>query len=48
MARKIFSTTIDEELLQEFRVACTIERKKMNEILEQFMRDYVEKVQEKK
>ncbi len=48
MARKIFSTTIDEDILQEFKVACTIKRRNMNEVLEEFMRDYAEKVQAKK
>ena len=48
MGRKIFSTTIDEDILQEFKVACTIERKNMNDILEEFMRDYAKQVEEKK
>ncbi len=48
MPRKLFSTTIDEDIWQEFKVACTIERKNMNDVLEKFMREYAEKVRGKK
>jgi hypothetical protein len=48
MARKVFSTTIDDDALQDFRVACTIERKNMNDVLEEFMRDFAKRVEEKK
>jgi len=48
LGRRVFSTTIDEETLQEFRVACTIERKNMNDVLEEFMRDYAKQVEEKR
>jgi hypothetical protein len=40
MARKVFSTTIDVEVLHEFRIACVVEGKNMNDVLEEFMRNY--------
>jgi hypothetical protein len=44
MVRRIFSTTIDEDILQGFRVACTIKRKNMNDVLEEFMQEFSKKV----
>ena len=42
MGRKIFSTTIDEDILQGFRVTCVIQKKNMNDVLEEFMKEYTQ------
>jgi len=42
MARKQFTTTIDEDLQNEFKAACAKEGMPMNNILETFMKAYVE------
>ena len=46
MGRKIFSTTLDEQLQRDFKVACAKEGKGMNEVLEQLMRDFIERPNE--
>ncbi|MDY2647403.1 MAG: hypothetical protein SOV63_01195 [Pyramidobacter porci] len=42
MAKKMLATSIEENLLQDFRVVCVVQGKKMNEVLEELMRSYVE------
>lgn len=42
VGRKIFSTTIDEDILQGFRVTCVIQKKNMNDVLEEFMKEYTQ------
>jgi len=42
MARKQFTTTIDEDLQNGFKAACAMEGVPMNNILETFMRAYVD------
>ena len=39
-SRKRFMTTIDEEILQEFKVTCVKNRLDMNEVLEILMQAY--------
>ena len=45
MAKKMLATSIDENLLQNFRIACVVQGKKMNEVLEALMRQYLEQHQ---
>ncbi|EJL45672.1 hypothetical protein PMI08_01557 [Brevibacillus sp. CF112] len=40
MARKTFTTTIDETIQKEFKAACAKNGDKMNDILETFMIGY--------
>lgn len=44
MARKIFATTIEDQLQKAFKVACTMEGKNMNTVLEEFMEKYAKEV----
>lgn len=39
--RKTFTTTIEEEIQKGFKIACTKNEVKMNDILEAFMRSYI-------
>lgn len=41
MARKQFTTTIEEDLQNEFKAACAKDGMPMNNVLETFMRAYV-------
>ena len=41
MARKPFTTTIDENMQQEFRQTCNERQEKMNDVLEVFMKSYI-------
>lgn len=40
MARKTFTTTIDEEIQKDFKTACIKNNTKMNDVLETFMKAY--------
>lgn len=42
MARKPFTTTIDENMQQEFRQTCNERQEKMNDVLEAFMKSYID------
>lgn len=42
MARKTFSTTIDEELMQKFREKCKADGVTMNEMFEMFIMKYLD------
>lgn len=41
MARKQFTTTIDEEIQKDFKETCTNRGEKMNDVLEAFMKSYI-------
>lgn len=41
MARKTFTTTIDETTQKEFKIACINNENKMNDVIEAFMNDYI-------
>lgn len=40
MARKTFGTSIDEKVIQDFKVACAKNNIPMNTVMELFMRAY--------
>lgn len=42
MARKSFTTTIEEDLQKSFKIACTQKDEKMNDVLEAFMQSYID------
>ncbi|MED1850370.1 hypothetical protein KDJ56_07320 [Brevibacillus composti] len=42
MVRKTFTTTIDEDIQAKFKEACTSNGEKMNDILEAFMKGYIQ------
>ena len=42
MARKTFTTTINERIIAEFKNACSEKDLKMNEVLEAFMKGFIE------
>lgn len=42
MARKTFTTTIDETIQKEFKVSCVKNDVKMNDVLESFMKSYID------
>lgn len=42
MARKPFTTTIEEDLQKSFKESCTDRGDKMNDVLEAFMQGYVD------
>ena len=48
LTRKIFSTSIEEEVSQEFKIACAISRRSMNDVIEEFMVKYSKEVREEK
>lgn len=41
MARKTFTTTIDEDIQKDFKIACVQNEVKMNDVLEAFMKSYI-------
>lgn len=41
MSRKTFTTTIDEKIQKDFKIECTKNDVKMNDILEGFMKAYI-------
>lgn len=42
MARKQFTTTIDENIQKKFKERCAEENDKMNDVLEAFMESYID------
>lgn len=42
MARKSFTTTIDETVSKNFKEECLVRGDKMNEVLEAFMKAYID------
>lgn len=41
MARKTFTTTIEETIQKDFKIACVQNEVKMNDVLEAFMKSYI-------
>lgn len=41
IARKQFTTTIDEDIQKQFKDNCAIQGDKMNDVLEAFMESYI-------
>ncbi|MFS0616031.1 hypothetical protein [Lederbergia ruris] len=41
MARKSFTTTVDEDLQKAFKKSCIERDEKMNDVLEAFMHSYI-------
>lgn len=41
IARKSFTTNIDEDIQVKFKESCTIQGDKMNDVLEAFMEAYI-------
>ena len=48
MARKIFSTTLDEDIQREFKIACVRKGKNMNDVMEEMMDRYVKDLDDDK
>ena len=48
MAKKSLSNAVDEELIRQFKAACAIKGRKMNEVLEELIRNYAEQVAKEK
>ncbi len=42
MARKSFTTTIDEDIQKRFKEKCNTNKDKMNDVLESFMKAYID------
>jgi hypothetical protein len=42
LARKAFTTTIEEELQRKFKEACDKNGAKMNNVIEAFMKSYID------
>lgn len=42
MARKPFTTTIEDDLQKEFKAFCVEQNEKMNDVLEAFMQGYID------
>ncbi|MCS6105529.1 hypothetical protein DWV12_16880 [Clostridium botulinum] len=42
MARKSFTTTIDEDIQKKFKEKCNTNKDKMNDVLESFMKAYID------
>lgn len=42
MARKTYTTTVDEQLIQRFRTKCKEDGVAMNEMLELFIKQYLD------
>ncbi|MCB5238912.1 hypothetical protein [Niallia circulans] len=42
MARKTFTTTIEETVQKDFKLACVQNDVKMNDVLETFMKSYID------
>lgn len=42
MARKTFTTTLDEQLTKEFKAKCKGDGVTMNEMIEMFMKNYLD------
>jgi len=41
MVRKSFTTTIDDEIQKDFKEKCNDNKDKMNDVLEAFMKEYI-------
>ena len=48
MAKKVLATSINEEILRQFRATCALNDKKMNIVLEELMQEYIGKKQKEK
>lgn len=46
MARKRFTTTVDEELLTALKILAIKINKNVNEILEELIKDYLDQIEE--
>lgn len=42
MAKKNFATSIDEQVIQDFKVACVRNNESMNTVMQKFMRAYAD------
>lgn len=42
MTRKSFTTTIDEDIQKKFKEKCNTNKDKMNDVLESFMKAYID------
>jgi len=42
LPRKAFTTTLDEDLQDEFRTACKVKGDKMNNVIEALMKAYID------
>jgi tRNA A-37 threonylcarbamoyl transferase component Bud32 len=47
VVKKSLSNAVDEEIIRQFKAACALSNKKMNEVLEELMQGYVEQVAKK-
>jgi hypothetical protein len=44
VVKKYLSNAVDEDMLRQFKAACALSGRKMNEVLEELMKNYVEEV----
>ena len=44
MGKKSLSNAVDEELIRQFKAACAIKGRKMNDVLEELIKGYAEQV----
>ena len=45
--KKMMTTTHDEQVLTEFKIACVRNGKRYNEVIDQMMNEYIEKTNRK-
>jgi DNA-binding FrmR family transcriptional regulator len=48
LGKKALSNTVDEDILSQFKAACALNKKPMNVVLEELLKDYIEETEEKK
>jgi hypothetical protein len=47
LGKKSLSNAVDEDILSQFKAACALSKKPMNVVLEELMKDYIEKTDKK-
>jgi DNA-binding FrmR family transcriptional regulator len=47
VGKKYLSNAVDEDIIRQFKAACALSDRKMNEVLEELMKSYVEQVAKK-
>jgi hypothetical protein len=48
VGKKYLSNAVDEDIIRQFKAACALSGKKMNEVLEELMNGYIEQVTKEK
>jgi hypothetical protein len=48
VVKKSLSNAVDEEIIRQFKAACALNGRKMNEVLEELLKSYIEEATKRK